>query len=360
MFEIVKEDKATRARIGRLYTKAGIIETPVFMPVGTQATVKTLSPHELYEIGVDIILANAYHLYLRPGNKLVKSFGGLHKFMNWKRAILTDSGGYQIFSISDFVKVKDEGVYFKSHIDGSSHFLSPEDVIDIQLDLSSDIMMVLDECVSYPVEYEVAKKAKDRTSLWAKRSKERFDRVGETEEKKGSLLFAIIQGSTYLDLRKQSAEELLLLDFPGYALGGLSVGEPREITFEILKEVISFLPKEKPRYLMGVGKPEEIIAAVKEGVDMFDCILPTRLGRFGVAFTSYGKIHIKNAEYKKDERPLDEKCKCFVCQNFSRAYLRHLYKAGEILVMRLLTYHNIYFYVKLMEEIKDNIRNNVI
>lgn len=352
MFEILKEDKNSKARVGRLHTPHGIIETPVFVPVGTQGTVKTLSPYDLEEIGVNIILSNAYHLYLRPGDNLIKQSGGLHKFMNWEKVILTDSGGYQVFSLPDFIKVKDEGVYFKSHIDGSSHFLSPEDVIDIQVNLGADIIMVLDIPVSYPCEYKKAKEARDRTNKWAKRSKDRWQ---TTNTQNNSLLFSIIQGSMYQDLRKEAIEELIEIDFPGYAYGGLSVGEPKDITFEIISETVDFIPKNKPRYLMGVGKPEDILQAVKYGIDMFDCILPTRLGRYGVAFTSKGKVLIKNSEYKDDFSSLDENCNCYTCKNFSRAYLRHLYKAGEILVMRLLTYHNIYFYTRLMEKIREGI-----
>ena len=338
-----------QARLGRLTLSHGEVETPVFMPVGTQATVKTLTPEELYEIGIGIILANTYHLYLRPGEELVAKAGGLHSFMNWKRNILTDSGGFQVFSLSKLRKISDEGVEFQSHIDGSRHFLSPEKVMDIEQKLGADIAMCFDECAPYPCSYEEAELAVERTTLWAKRCRE----VHRHQEQ---ALFGIVQGNIFPDLRARSAEELVKLDFPGYAVGGLSVGEPKENMYEILEFLHPLLPADKPRYLMGVGEPEDLIEGVKRGIDMFDCVVPTRLARHGTAYTYSGKITVRNAAFKEDFLPIDTRCDCYVCRNYSRAYLRHLIKAEEILAHRLLSYHNVYFLVNLMARIRNAIR----
>jgi queuine tRNA-ribosyltransferase len=328
----------------------GTIETPIFMPVGTQASVKSLSPAELEECGAQIILSNAYHLYLRPGLDIIRLAGGLHKFMNWKKPILTDSGGYQIFSLAILRKIKDEGLEFQSHLDGSKHFLTPEDVVRVQQALGSDIMMPLDECVSYPVSFDEAQTALERTTLWALRSKKEWQK-----DKKG-LLFGIVQGSTYPELRKRSLSELLDIGFPGYAIGGLSVGEPADLRYNILNCMVDELPSTSPRYLMGVGLPQDILEAVSMGVDMFDCVVPTRYGRNGTAFTSQGKITVRNGEFSRDQSPLDAKCGCYCCRNFTRSYLRHLFNAGEILGLRLVSYHNIYFFLDMMKQARQAIR----
>ena len=351
-FELLKQDSNSAARLGRITTGHGIIDTPVFMPVGTQATVKTLTPEELYEIGVQIILSNTYHLYLRPGEELVAKAGGLHRFMNWKRNILTDSGGFQVFSLAKLRRISDEGVYFNSHIDGSVHFLSPEKVMQIEQDLGADIAMCFDECAPYPCSYEEALQAVVRTSLWADRCRENHHRTDQT-------LFAIVQGNIFPDLRQRSAQELLKMDFPAYAIGGLSVGEPKKDMYRILELMHDLLPADKPRYLMGVGTPEDLLEGVKRGVDMFDCVLPTRLARHGTAYTAEGKITVRNASYADDFSPIDSCCDCYVCRNYSRAYLRHLIKAEEILAHRLLSYHNVYFLVKLMENIRSAINLGV-
>jgi queuine tRNA-ribosyltransferase len=348
-FELEITSPQYQARLGRLTLSHGEVETPVFMPVGTQATVKTLTPEELYEIGIGIILANTYHLYLRPGEELVAKAGGLHSFMNWKRNILTDSGGFQVFSLSKLRKISDEGVEFQSHIDGSRHFLSPEKVMDIEQKLGADIAMCFDECAPYPCSYEEAELAVERTTLWAKRCRE----VHRHQEQ---ALFGIVQGNIFPDLRARSAEELVKLDFPGYAVGGLSVGEPKENMYEILEFLHPLLPAYKPRYLMGVGEPEDLIEGVKRGIDMFDCVVPTRLARHGTAYTYSGKITVRNAAFKEDFLPIDTRCDCYVCRNYSRAYLRHLIKAEEILAHRLLSYHNVYFLVNLMARIRNAIR----
>ncbi len=351
-FRILYECPDTGARIGELLTPHGIIETPVFMPVGTQATVKTMTPEELNDIGAQIILSNTYHLYLRPGHKLIEKAGGLHNFMNWKKPILTDSGGFQVFSLSNLREVTDKGIIFRSHLDGSKHEFTPEKVIKIQNSLGSDIMMCLDECVAYPCEYEEAKAAVRRTTEWAARCKK--SHTGPEKQ----LLFGIIQGSTFNDLRKKSTEEILNLDFPGYAIGGLSVGEPKDVMYEILENIVPIMPREKPRYLMGVGSPDCLVEGVLRGIDMFDCVLQTRIARNGTVFTSHGKIVVRNAEYGEDFLPLDPECDCYVCQNYTRAYIRHLFKAKEILGMRLATYHNLYFTIQLMEKIKKSIKEN--
>jgi queuine tRNA-ribosyltransferase len=358
MFKLNYQDKKSKARVGRLATAHGEIDTPCFIPVGTQGTVKALSPKELEDSGAQIILANAYHLFLRPGVELIKKAGGLHKFMSWDKPVLTDSGGYQIFSLALLRKVKDEGVEFQSHIDGQKHFFTPEDVIRIQQDFDADIIMPLDECVHYPCAKDNAEVAMQRTISWARRSKALFDeyRVPSTEYR--ALLFGIVQGATYEDLRKECAERIVEINFDGYAIGGVSVGEPKNLRYNITSLVASILPQEKPRYLMGVGTPEDIIEAVGTGVDMFDCVVPTRYGRNGTAFTSEGKLIIRNAGYSEDFKPLDALCDCYACRNFSRAYLRHLFNTGEILALRLVSLHNVYFYLRLMQKVREAIRQD--
>jgi len=323
------------------------------MPVGTQGTVKAISPEELKEIGIEIILCNTYHLYLRPGYQIVKKVGGLHSFMNWQGAIITDSGGYQIFSISSLQKANEKGIKFKSHIDGSEHFLTPEDVLKIQLAMGVDLMMVLDECTSYPVTHSQAEKSLMITLNWARRTKLALP---DNENNRG--LFAIVQGSTFKDLRKRCAEELVGLDFDGYALGGLSVGEPFSLRKELVEFTTDYLPFSKPRYLMGIGTPEELLDGISLGIDMFDCALPTRIARNGAVFTRKGQISIRNAKYKEDPGPLDPECDCYTCRNYSRAYLRHLVWAREILGIRLTSYHNLYFLTRLMKEAGEAIRKD--
>lgn len=347
-YEILKECKSTGARIGRFHTPHGSFETPIFMPVGTQATVKAVTPRDLKEIGAQVILSNTYHLYLRPGHELVKEAGGLHKFMNWDRPILTDSGGFQVFSLSDLREIKEEGVYFRSHLDGSTHFIGPEESMEIQNALGADIIMAFDECAPYPCSYEEAARAVERTTRWAIRCKEAHKRQDQA-------LFGIIQGNVYKDLRLKSAEEILALDFPGYGIGGLSVGEPKPLMYEMLDVLMPAMPKDKPRYLMGVGSPDALIEGVIRGVDMFDCVLPTRIARNGTAMTSQGRVVVRNASYQRDFSPLDPECDCYTCQNFTRAYIRHLVKAQEILASTLITIHNLRFLVRLMEKVKEAI-----
>ena len=349
-YELEKKDK--NARAGVISTPHGEIKTPVFMPVGTQATVKAMTKEELKEINSQIILGNTYHLYLRPGDKLVNDFGGLHGFMNWDRPILTDSGGFQVFSLGDLRDIKEEGVNFRSHIDGSKHFLSPEKSIEIQNNLGSDIMMVLDECPPGLSSREYLIPSIERTTRWAKRC------IVANRNKETQGLFAIVQGGIYEDLRDKSFNELFEMDddFSGYALGGLAVGEPREDMYRILEYITPKLPEDKPRYLMGVGEPVDMLEAVEDGIDMMDCVQPTRLGRHGTVFTKYGRLVIKNSAYSRDDRPLDEGCDCYVCKNYTRAYIRHLFKTGEILGQRLATYHNLHFLLKLM----DNARNAIL
>ena len=352
-YELIKKDKKTGARRGRIHTPHGVIETPVFMPVGTQATVKAMTPDELKEmVGAQIILSNTYHLYLRPGDELVRDAGGLHKFMNWDRAILTDCGGFQVFSLSQLRDISEEGVLFKSHLDGSKHFLSPEKSISIQNNLGSDIMMAFDECCPYPSTYEYTKASMERTTRWAKRSKE----AHKNPDKQG--LFGIVQGGMYKDLREESAKQLVELDFPGYAVGGLSVGEPAELMYDVLEYTTPFLPEDKPRYLMGVGTPDYLIEAVLRGIDMCDCVLPTRIARNGTALTSHGKVVVRNATYERDWTPLDNECDCYTCKNFTRAYIRHLIKCDEILGARLLSIHNLRFLVHLMENVRKAIEED--
>ena len=347
-FEVLKTD-ATGARLGRLTTPHGEIETPVFMPVGTAASVKGMTQEMLEQLDVRILLGNTYHLYLRPGHELIRELGGLHRFMAWPRAILTDSGGYQVFSMAELRKVSDEGVTFRSHLDGSAHFLTPEKALEIQMALGSDIMMVLDECVEFPASHEHARHAAARTLAWARRSREYFTAHGDPQRQ---AMFAIVQGSTFHDLRRENADALVALDFPGYAVGGLAVGEPHAVTCDITAEVTARLPAHKPRYLMGVGKPEDIPDYVMRGIDMMDCVLPTRNARNGCLFTSQGHMHIKNARFAADPRPVDESCACPVCHRYSRAYLRHLFMANEILAAVLNTLHNLYFYLELMRRIR--------
>ena len=348
-FEIIKKDSFYQARLGRVETDHGSFTTPAFLPVGTQGTVKSLTPEELVEIGVEAILGNTYHLYLRPGHETIGRLGGLHTFTHWERPILTDSGGFQIFSLGSLRKISEEGVTFQSHLDGSSHFLTPEKVMEIQRALGSDIAMVLDECVPYPSPYEYVKNSMERTSRWAKRC---LQAKRETDP----ALFAIVQGGVYRDLREKSAQTLVEMEFQGYAMGGLSVGEPRAAMLDILKWTTPLLPENTPRYLMGVGTPEDIIDAVMLGVDFFDCVLPTRNARNGTLFTSSGRISIKQAQYAEDKRPVDETCTCYTCRHYSRAYLRHLYLSKEILSSRLNTIHNLFYYITLLIRIKEAIR----
>lgn len=351
-YELIKKSGECDARLGKVHTPHGTIDTPVFMPVGTQATVKAMTPDELKQIDAQIILSNTYHLYMRPGEKLVEKAGGLHKFMNWDKAILTDSGGFQVFSLSNLRDIKEEGVTFKSHIDGSKHFISPEKAIEIQNALGADIIMCFDECLPYPCEYKYASDSLDRTIRWAKRCKE----AHKNTEKQS--LFGIIQGGMFKELRQRSAREMVELDFPGYSIGGLSIGEPKPIMYEVLDWTVHLMPENKPRYLMGVGSPDCLLEGSIRGIDMFDCVLPTRIARNGTVFTSRGKLVVRNAEYAEDFRPLDEECDCYACRNYSRAYIRHLFKAKEILGARLTTIHNLHFLIKLMEKIREAIKND--
>ena len=348
-YELIKQCPETGARAGRIHTPHGTFDTPIFMPVGTQATVKTMSPEELKDMGAGIILSNTYHLFLRPGSELVKEAGGLHKFMNWDRAILTDSGGFQVFSLGDLRKITEDGVTFRSHIDGSKKFLSPEVATKVQMDLGADIIMAFDECVPYPADHEYAKQSTLRTTRWAKRCKDTL-----TREDQG--LFGIVQGGMYKDLRTMSVNDLLELDFPGYAVGGLSVGEPKDMMYEILEHTVSQLPQTKPRYLMGVGTPDCLVEGVLHGIDMFDCVFPTRVARNGMAMTWTGRLVMKNAEFMHDFQPIEENCGCYACRNhFTRAYIRHLVRAGEIFGLRLLTLHNLYFLQAFMQKLRQSI-----
>ena len=344
-FEIIKRDPLTKARLGRIVTRHGTITTPAFLPVGTQGTVKSLTPEELVEVGVEGILGNTYHLYLKPGHETIGRLGGLHRFIHWERPILTDSGGYQVFSLAKLRKISEDGVTFQSHIDGSEHFLTPEKVMEIQRTLGSDIAMVLDECVPYPSPHEYVKASTRLTTLWA-------ERCLKARRSDDPALFGIVQGGMYRDLREESARGLTRLNFQGYAIGGLSVGEPKSIMQDVLEWTTPFLPENRPRYLMGVGTPEDILHATMQGIDLFDCVLPTRNARNGMLFTSKGKISIKQARYAEDPGPIDESCLCYSCRHYSRAYLRHLYLANEILSSRLNTIHNIYYYMELMKEIR--------
>ncbi len=404
-FKLIKKSKKSSARLGEIETKHGSIQTPCFMPIATCGSVKSVDSVEMEKLGAQIILGNTYHLYLRPKDKLIKKLGGLHKFMNWNKPILTDSGGYQVFSLAKIRKISENGVEFKSHIDGSRHILTPEKSIEIQQNLGSDIMMVLDECAPYPADKEYIKKSLELTTRWAGRCKEYFEK---SQAKKSqitnsksqsnpksqilnskqfpisnfqfpiSLLFGIVQGGTYKDLREESAKQLLNIGFDGYAIGGVSVGEPSEKMFKVVDWTIPFLPEDKPRYLMGVGKPEEILGAVARGIDMFDCVIPTRNGRHGTIYKFkikseklkvkdeklrvdvnsqkfYETLHIMNEKFKSDKKPIDKNCGCFTCRNYSRAYLRHLFMSKELLALRLASIHNIYFYLELMRRIRNSV-----
>lgn len=351
-YELIKVCKQTGARLGKLHTPHGVIDTPIFMPVGTQATVKAMTPEELKEIEAQIILSNTYHLYIRPGHDIVQKAGGLHKFMNWDRPILTDSGGYQVFSLGPLRKIKEEGVEFRSHLDGSKHFISPEKAIEIENALGADIIMAFDECAPYPADREYVKNSLERTTRWAKRCKEAHTNTDN------QALFGIIQGGMYKDLREQSAKEITALDLPGYAIGGLSVGEPKPLMYEVLDYTVPLMPADKPRYLMGVGSPDDLLEGVLRGIDMFDCVLPTRIARNGTAFTSGGKVVVRNAIYQEDFTPLDTECDCYTCRNYTKAYLRHLVKCNEILASRLLTYHNLHFLINLMKNVRQAIMDD--
>jgi queuine tRNA-ribosyltransferase len=373
MFAILAEDRHTKARRGRLKTAHGVIDTPAFMPVGTQGSVKGISPRELRELNTQIILGNTYHLFVRPGLDVVKHFGGLHKFISWDGPILTDSGGYQIFSLVKLRKITDHGVEFQNHVDGGRAFISPEIAMEIQAALGSDIAMVLDECVPYPCDYEYAAKSAELTARWAKRCKQQKQENAErprpnlqrpTEESAISnqqsaidcqLLFGIIQGGTFEELRKQSAQKIVDLDFDGYAIGGVSVGEPEEEMMRAVESAEPLLPMDRPRYAMGLGTPPQMLQMVARGMDMFDCVLPTRLARNGTAFTAIGTINLKNAEFALDKRPVEENCACPACREFTRGYIRHLIKAEEILGLRLVTLHNLHFYLNLMSRARSEI-----
>ena len=350
-FDIVAKSSTTRARAAVIETAHGKVQTPTFMPVGTQGTVKSLTPEELLSAGAQIILGNTYHLYLRPGCEVIGQFDGLHQFMNWKGPILTDSGGFQVFSLAKLAKISDEGVTFQSHIDGSDHLLTPEKAIKIQTCLGSDIMMCLDDCIQYPAERQCTRQALEITDQWAQRCKIAWQGSSNGH----SALFGILQGGMFKDLRLTAAEYLISLDFSGFAIGGLSVGEPVEMMLEIADFTLPRLPDEKPKYIMGVGTPENLIELVALGADMFDCVLPTRNARNGQVFTRHGTLNICNAQYRHDKRPLEPGCACYTCQNYSRAYLRHLYLAKELLAYRLNTLHNIYFFLKLMRQMREAI-----
>ncbi len=352
-FEIKKIDKKTGARLGVMHLPHGDVETPVFMPVGTQATVKSMTPEELKdEVKSHIILSNTYHLYLRPGHELIREAGGLHKFMNWDRNILTDSGGFQVFSLGDLRKITEEGVEFRSHLNGSKHFISPEKSMEIQNALGSDIMMAFDECAPYGASYDYVQKSMRRTTRWAKRCKEYHKNT------QNQALFGIVQGGFFKDLRKESAKELAKLDFPGYAVGGISVGEPKEEFLDILRYTTPLLPENKPRYLMGVGSPDYLIEAAISGIDMCDCVMPTRMARNGTALTHFGQVNLLNACHAKDFTTLDKECDCYTCKNYTKAYIRHLFKAKEILGARLLSIHNLRFLVNLMENVREAIKQD--
>ena len=351
-YELLHIDKNSGARRGVIHTPHGDIQTPIFMPVGTQATVKALTPEELKDLNAQIILSNTYHLFLRPGHELVKEAGGLHGFMNWDRPILTDSGGFQVFSLGALRKIREEGVDFRSHLDGSKKFISPEIAMEIEEALGADIIMAFDECCPYPSTYEYTKKSMERTTRWAKRCKD----AHTTTDKQG--LFGIIQGGFYKDLREESLKQLVELDFPGYAIGGISVGEPKEEFLDILYHTAPLMPENKPRYLMGVGSPDYLIEAALAGIDMCDCVLPTRIARHGTAMTSKGKVVVRNAAYERDFSPIDDECDCYACKNYTRAYIRHLLNTKEILGVRLLSIHNLRFLTNLMDRVRIEIEND--
>ena len=350
-YELHKTCKQSGARLGVLHTPHGDIETPCYMPVGTQATVKAVTPRDLHEIGSQIILANTYHLYMRPGHELVREAGGLHNFMAWDKPILTDSGGFQVFSLAGINKIREDGVEFRSHIDGSKHFFTPESVMEIEEALGADIAMCFDECAPYPSDYTYTMQAMDRTHRWAARCKQAHTREDQA-------LFGIIQGGMFADLRKESGKCIADMDFIGHGIGGLSVGEPKEMMYEMLEAMEAHLPKEKPRYLMGVGSPDCLIEGAIRGVDMFDCVLQTRIARNGLALTKDGKRMLRNKEFARDFLPIEDGCTCYACQNFSRAYIRHLIKAKEILAAHLITIHNLHFSLQLMAEVRQAIRDD--
>jgi queuine tRNA-ribosyltransferase len=356
-FELLATDRHSKARRGRLTTAHGEIDTPAFMPVGTQGSVKGVSPRELRKLHAQIVLGNTYHLFVRPGVDVIKCFGGLHNFMNWNGPILTDSGGYQIFSLARLRKITEEGVEFQNHIDGARAFISPEIAMEIQMLLGSDITMALDECVPYPCEYDYAAQSAEMTTRWAKRCRERNRRNGETAKRgfADSMLFGIVQGATFEDLRKESAQAIVDLDFDGYAIGGVSVGEPEEEMMRAVEWTEPVLPVNKPRYTMGLGTPPQLLELIARGMDMFDCVLPTRLARNGTAFTATGTVNLKNAEFILDKNPIEKNCVCDACREFSRGYIRHLIKAEEILGLRLITLHNLHFYLNLMNQARAEI-----
>jgi len=350
-FELIKTNSSSKARRGRMFTAHGIVETPVFMPVGTQGSVKSVDPTDLQTMGCEIILGNTYHLYLRPGTDVIEQFRGLHRFISWNGSILTDSGGFQVFSLAKIRQINNDGVLFQSHIDGSKHLFTPEKAVEIQEKLGSDIAMSLDECTPYPVERAYAEQSVKRTIEWAKRGKMRHERRDQA-------LFGIVQGSVFVDLRLRCLDALMEMGFDGYAIGSLSVGEPKEVMFEVLEQILPHFPENSPRYIMGVGTPEDIVEAVSLGVDMFDCVLPTRNARNGTLFTSFGKINIKKNEFVRDENPIDPLCSCYTCRNFSRAYLRHLYVSRELLSYRLNTIHNLHYYLELFRQIRKAIEQD--
>ena len=352
-FEILARDPNSRARVGRLYTAHGAVDTPVFMPVGTTGSVKAMPQAFLEELDAQLLLANTYHLFLRPGHEVIRELGGLHRFMGWPRALLTDSGGFQVFSMNSIRTVTEDGVTFQSHLDGSPQFLSPEKAIEIQVALGADLIMPLDECLPYPITHEKARHSMDLTLRWAQRCKESFRKSNSNTQ----ALFGIVQGATFPDLRRECAQRLVEMDFPGYAIGGLAVGEPAALSYEMTEATVPELPDDRPRYVMGVGYPLDLIEYVRRGVDLMDCVLPTRNARNGYLFTGSGVVHIRNAAYSRDPRPLDENCACAVCRRYSRAYLRHLFHAGEMLAATLATHHNLFFYLDLMRRIRSAIRD---
>lgn len=350
-FSIIHRDSSSKARLGSLKTPHGEVETPIFMPVGTNATVKAMTPEDLLAVKAQIILANTYHLYLRPGHRLIEQMGGLHKFMNWDKPILTDSGGFQVFSLGELRKISEEGVKFQSHLDGSYHMLTPELATNIQEALGADVIMCFDECPPATADYQYVSRSLELTARWARRCKDAHTRVGQQ-------LFGIVQGGMHYDLRARSVNDLCSIGFDGYALGGLSVGEEKEQMYGVMECCSTLLPQDSPRYIMGIGSPEDLVEAVWHGYDMFDCVMPTRNARNGMLFTSQGRVNIKSKIYEEDAGPLDPACSCKVCRNYSRAYLRHLYRSGEILSSQLNTYHNLHFYLDLMRRVREAIRNN--
>ncbi len=355
MFIIEKKDSSSHGRAGKLFLYHGEVLTPVFMPVGTNGPVKSFLPYEIKEMGIQIMLSNSYHLYLRPGMDVMEKLGGLHNFTGFDGNILTDSGGFQIFSLSSLTKIKKDGIEFRSHIDGSKHFLSPENVVSVQKSIGSDIMMVLDQCTSPDISYNDAVKALETTTRWAAKSREFYNQTIDTDKQKQ---FGIIQGNIFKDLRRKSTEEIVSIGFDGYAIGGLSVGETKDVFKDILSYTAPLLPEDKPRYLMGVGTPEDLFTGVESGIDMFDCVFPTRIARNGTVFTNHGRINLKNEKFKYDSLPLDPECDCYMCKIFSRSYIRHLFKAKEISGARITSYHNVYYMKKIMDKIRLSIFNN--